>query len=63
MPDTESDGGDAVARRAKRLAEIVAELTETNRPLVPAMSEVAFQALVQRMAEHQVLYEEFGDQG
>jgi hypothetical protein len=62
MPDIDLDDGDAVARRASRLAEIMDELTTANRALSPAMSEASFHAMVQRMAEQQLLYEEFGSQ-
>lgn len=47
-------------RRAERFAEIVARLLEANRPLVPTMSEKHFRAMVEREAEHQLLYEEYG---
>jgi hypothetical protein len=63
MPDIDLDDGDAVARRASRLAEIIEDLTNANRSLSPAMSETSFRAMVQRMAEQQLLYEEFGSQG
>jgi hypothetical protein len=64
MPDTDTDdGGDAVARRAHRLEELVAQLRRVNRSLAPAMTEREFDAMVQRMAEQQLLYEEFGSEG
>ena len=50
-------------RDAARYAAIIAELTEVNRPLVPTMSEPHFRAMVERMAEHQLLYEEYGRDG
>jgi hypothetical protein len=53
---------DAATRRATRLAELLAELTQANRPLAPTMSQAEFQAMVQRLAEQQLLYEEFGDE-
>jgi hypothetical protein len=58
-PETEDD---AARRRAARLDALIAELTEANRPLAPAMSEPEFHAMVQRLAEQQLLYEEFGDE-
>jgi hypothetical protein len=60
MRDPESEL-DAPTRRAMRLAEIVAELTREHRPLAPTMTEAELRAMVQRMAEQQLLYEEFGD--
>jgi hypothetical protein len=53
---------DAATRRATRMAELLAELTAANRPLAPAMSEAEFHAMIQRLAEQQLLYEEFGDE-
>jgi hypothetical protein len=53
---------DAATRRATRMAELLAELTAANRPLAPTMSEPEFRAMVQRLAEQQLLYEEFGDE-
>jgi hypothetical protein len=47
------------ARRARRLAEILDKLALSNRPLVPKMSEEQFRAMIQRMAEHQLIYEEY----
>jgi hypothetical protein len=61
MQDPETEG-DAATRRATRLAELLAELTQANRPLAPAMSEAEFHAMVRRLAEQQLLYEEFGDE-
>jgi hypothetical protein len=61
MQDPETDD-DAARRRAARLAELLAELTQANRPLAPTMSEPEFHAMVQRLAEQQLLYEEFGDE-
>ena len=50
--------GDDALRRAERRAVITAELIESNRPLVPTMSEANFHAMIERMVEHQLLYEE-----
>jgi hypothetical protein len=61
MRDPESDV-DAAVRRERRLAEIVAELTTEHRSLAPAMAEAEFHAMVQRLADQQLLYEEFGDE-
>ena len=47
-------------RRAERFAELVAKLMEANRPLVPTMPEKHLRAMVEREAEHQLLYEEYG---
>jgi hypothetical protein len=61
MQEPESEV-DAATRRATRLAEIVAELTQANRPLAATMSEAELHAMVRRLAEQQLLYEEFGDE-
>ncbi|NUO39131.1 MAG: hypothetical protein HOQ17_01160 [Gemmatimonadaceae bacterium] len=61
MRDPESDA-DAAARRATRMTELLAELAQVNRPLAPTMSEAEFRAMIQRLAEQQLLYEEFGDE-
>jgi hypothetical protein len=61
MRDPESDV-DAATRRAGRLVELLAELTAANRPLAPTMSEPEFHAMIKRLAEQQLLYEEFGDE-
>ena len=58
-PETE---GDAAMRRSARWAELVAELTQEHRPLAPTMTKQEFHAMIQRMAEQQLLYEEFGDE-
>jgi hypothetical protein len=50
-------------RRAERFAELVAKLMESNRPLVPTMSEKHLRAMVEREAEHQLLYEEYSHEG
>ena len=47
-------------RRTTRLAELIRDLTIANRPLTPNMSEATFRAMIERMAEHQLLYEEYG---
>jgi hypothetical protein len=63
MSQTETDDGlNAVALREERLAALAAALTRTNLPLAPAMSEAEFHAMVWRMAEQQLLYEEFGSE-
>jgi hypothetical protein len=53
---------DAAMRRAARLVELIAELTQEQRPLAPTMTKAEFDAMVQRMADQQLLYEEFGDE-
>lgn len=53
---------DAAARRAQRMAELLVELTREHRPLAPTMAETEFHAMIQRLAEQQLLYEEFGDE-
>jgi hypothetical protein len=58
-PETEDD---AARRRAARLEELLVELTQANQPLAPTMPEPEFHAMVQRLAEQQLLYEEFGDE-
>ena len=60
MSEDPNDSRDAAARRAERRAEIVAELTAAHRARVPDMPDEDFQAMVERMAEHQLIYEEFG---
>lgn len=60
MPASADDQGGAATRCESRLAEITAELTKTNRPLMRQMSETEFRRMIERMAEHQLLYEEFG---
>ena len=47
-------------RRSARLAELIRDLAIANRPLTPTMSDVRFRAMIERMAEHQLLYEEYG---
>lgn len=46
-------------RRAQRFLEIVDAIAEANRPLLPTMTERYFRRMVLRMAEHQLLYEEY----
>jgi hypothetical protein len=58
-PEIEAD---AVMRRAARLGELVAELTREQKPFAPTMTKAEFDAMVQRMAEQLLLYEEFGDE-
>jgi hypothetical protein len=50
-------------RRAERFAELVAKLMESNRLLAPTMPEKYLRAMVEREAEHQLLYEEYGHEG
>ena len=61
MADPENEG-DAAMRRSARLLTLVAELTREHRPLAPTMTKIEFAAMIQRMAEQQLLYEEFGDE-
>jgi hypothetical protein len=58
MAADSSDPGDAELRRA----EIVAELTAAQRARVPEMADEDFQAMIERMAEHQLIYEDFGSE-
>lgn len=57
------DGASAAAplsvRRAQRFLEIVDAIAAANRPLLPTMTEKYFRRMVLRMAEHQLLYEEY----
>lgn len=46
-------------RRAQRFLEIVDAIAAANRPLLPTMTEKYFRRMVLRMAEHQLLYEEY----
>ena len=48
-------------RRVARLLEIVDVIAAANRPLLPSMTERYFRRMVLRMAEHQLLYEEYRD--
>jgi hypothetical protein len=61
MTDPEIEA-DAAMRRAARLVELLTELTQEHRPLAPTMTKAEFDAMIQRMAEQQLLYEEFGDE-
>jgi hypothetical protein len=54
--------GDAELHRAERRAAIVAELTAAHRARVSDMADDEFQAMIERMAEHQLIYEEFGSE-
>jgi hypothetical protein len=58
----ESEGGDTApqsVRRAQRFLEIVDAIAAANRPLLPTMTEKYFRRMVLRMAEHQLLFEEY----
>jgi hypothetical protein len=61
--DEPEGGADASAplsvRRAQRFLEIVDAIAAANRPLLPTMTEKYFRRMVLRMAEHQLLYEEY----
>ena len=66
--EPEADGGGGIpltVRRAQRFLEIVDAIAAANRPLLPTMTEKYFRRMVLRMAEHQLLYEEYqgGTQG
>jgi hypothetical protein len=54
--------GDAERQRAERRAEIVAELSAAHRARVPDMEDEDFQGMIERMAEHQLIYEDFGSE-
>ena len=62
MADDAELPGDADERRAARRVEIIAELSAAHRARVPHMPEADFQAMIERMAEHQLIYEEYGGQ-
>jgi hypothetical protein len=62
MSEDSIDPRDAEERRAERRAEIVAELTAAHRARVPDMPDGEFRAMIERMAEHQLIYEEFGSE-
>ena len=47
--------------RDKRLAEIIAELTAST-PRPPDMAEAVFQAMIERLAMHQLVDEELRQQ-
>jgi hypothetical protein len=60
--EPEDDGAAATplsVRRAQRFLEIVDAIAAANRPLLPTMTEKYFRRMVLRMAEHQLLYEEY----
>jgi hypothetical protein len=59
-PEAEGDGAMPLSvRRAQRFLEIVDAIAAANRPLLPTMTEKYFRRMVVRMAEHQLLYEEY----
>ena len=60
-PEDGAAAGDAPlsVRRAQRFLEIVDSIAAANRPLLPTMTEKYFRRMVLRMAEHQLLYEEY----
>jgi hypothetical protein len=62
MSEDQNDPRDADERRADRRAEIITELSSAHRARVPNMLDGAFQAMIERMAEHQLIYEEFGSE-
>ena len=62
MSEDPNDPRDADERRAHRRAEIIAELTAAHRARVPDMPDADFRAMIERMAEHQLIYEEFGSE-
>ena len=58
--DAGADGSTPFSvRRAQRFLEIVDAIAAANRPLLPTMTEKYFRRMVLRMAEHQLLYEEY----
>lgn len=57
--DRSADRAPMPVRRAQRFLEIVDAIADANRPLVPTMTEKYFRRMVLRMAEHQLLYEEY----
>jgi hypothetical protein len=54
------DASDSVVR-AERFLKLVETITEAHLHLLPTMTERYFRRMVLRMAEHQLLYEEFRD--
>ena len=62
MSEDQNDPRDAEERRADRRAEIIAELSAAHRARVPHMPDADFQAMIERMTEHQLIYEEFGSE-
>lgn len=57
--DDAPTGAPRSVRRAQRFLEIVDAIAAANRPLLPTMTEKYFRRMVLRMAEHQLLYEEY----
>ena len=62
MSEDSNDPRGAEERRAERRVEIVAELTAAHRGRVPDMPDDEFRAMIERMAEHQLIYEDFGSE-
>lgn len=59
-PEGDAPAGTPLSvRRAQRFLEIVDAIAAANRPLLPTMTEKYFRRMVLRMAEHQLLYEEY----
>jgi hypothetical protein len=59
-PNAGPGGGAPLSvRRAQRFLEIVDAIAAANRPLLPTMTEKYFRRMVLRMAEHQLLFEEY----
>jgi hypothetical protein len=54
-----AEGTPLSVRRAQRFLEIVDVIAAANRILLPSMTEKYFRRMVLRMAEHQLLYEEY----
>ena len=61
LENSNADAGSTplTVRRAQRFLEIVDAIAAANRPLLPTMTEKYFRRMVLRMAEHQLLYEEY----
>ena len=51
---------DVRQRRAERLAALVEALAASKQSLRATMRPDAFQRMIERMAEQQLIYEEFG---
>lgn len=60
-PGDDATGVPDAVRRAQRYLELVDAITAANLPLLPTMTEKYFLRMVIRMAEHQLLYEEYRD--
>ena len=60
-PGDDASGAPDAVRRAQRYLELVDAITAANLPLLPTMTEKYFRRMVIRMAEHQLLYEEYRD--